>query len=139
MTALPLPQDLIETDNRARLVALEDDYASLGRSLDRRGVAIDRIKDEVKAFAVAVPTWGLGIGGTRFAKFPLPGEPTNIHENLVDGIAVPARVRAVAGDASRSVQKRWSSRCFTGPHRGRRRSGRAAEVRHRFCSKVVST
>ncbi len=38
----------------------------------------------MKAFTVAVPTWGLGIGGTRFAKFPLPGEPTDIHEKLVD-------------------------------------------------------
>ena len=33
----PLPQDLIERENAARLAALQDEYASLGRALDRRG------------------------------------------------------------------------------------------------------
>ena len=46
----------------------------------------------MKAFAVAVPTWGLGVGGTRFAKFPIPGEPIDIHEKLEDAAVVqPAR------------------------------------------------
>jgi L-rhamnose isomerase / sugar isomerase len=31
-----------------------------------------------------VPSWGSGRGGTRFAKFPIAGEPTNIHEKLED-------------------------------------------------------
>ena len=31
-----------------------------------------------------VPSWGAGRGGTRFAKFPIAGEPTNIHEKLED-------------------------------------------------------
>ena len=30
------------------------------------------------------PRWGAGRGGTRFAKFPIAGEPTNIHEKLED-------------------------------------------------------
>ena len=42
----------------------------------------------MKAFAVAVPTWGLGVGGTRFAKFPIPGEPIGIHEKLEDAAVV---------------------------------------------------
>jgi L-rhamnose isomerase/sugar isomerase len=56
----------------------------LGRSLGRRGIQIDSIKADVAAFSVALPTWGSGTGGTRFAKFPIPGEPTNIHEKLAD-------------------------------------------------------
>src|ERR1700722_20655667 len=79
---LPLPQDLIERENAARLAALQDEYESLARALDRRGRSIDKVKDAVKAFAVAVPTWGLGVGGTRFAKFPIPGEPIGIHQKL---------------------------------------------------------
>lgn len=31
-----------------------------------------------------MPSWGTGRGGTRFAKFPIAGEPTNIHEKLAD-------------------------------------------------------
>lgn len=88
MSAGPFPQDLIEQDNADCLSALEDDYASLGRALERRGRSIDAVKHAVKAFAVAVPTWGLGVGGTRFAKFPLPGEPITLREKLEDAAVV---------------------------------------------------
>jgi L-rhamnose isomerase/sugar isomerase len=84
----PLPQDLIARENAVRLAALQDEYASLGRALERRGRSIDRVKEKVKAFAVAVPTWGLGVGGTRFAKFPIPGEPITIHQKLEDAAVV---------------------------------------------------
>ncbi len=81
---LPLSADLIAEANSRELAALEDDYDSLGRKLARGGIAIDGIKDRVAAFSVAVPSWGAGRGGTRFAKFPIAGEPTNIHEKLED-------------------------------------------------------
>lgn len=84
MTNLPLSADLIAEANARDLAALEDEYAALGRKLERAGIAIDAIKQRVAAFSVAVPSWGAGRGGTRFAKFPLAGEPTNIHEKLED-------------------------------------------------------
>ncbi|HEY1447962.1 MAG TPA: L-rhamnose catabolism isomerase [Caulobacteraceae bacterium] len=86
--------ELTEKANRPRLAALEDEYDSLGRALHRRGLAIDAIKDKVKAFSVAVPSWGVGVGGTRFAKFPIPGEPTSIHEKLEDCAVIQALGRA---------------------------------------------
>ena len=33
---------------------------------------------------MAVPSWGVGTGGTRFARFPGPGEPRDIFEKLED-------------------------------------------------------
>lgn len=84
MSGLPISADLIADHNASALPALADDYAALGRKLERRGIAIDAIKDRAKAWSVAVPSWGAGRGGTRFAKFPLAGEPTNIHEKLED-------------------------------------------------------
>jgi L-rhamnose isomerase / sugar isomerase len=89
-----MPRALIEEENQRRLIALEDEYESLGRALDRRGVAIEAVKDKVKAFAVAVPSWGVGVGGTRFAKFPIPGEPTNIYEKLEDCAVIQALGRS---------------------------------------------
>ncbi len=83
-TNLPLSEDLIAKTNSRELAALEDDYDSLGRKLERSGIAIDTVKDRVAVFSVAVPSWGAGRGGTRFAKFPIAGEPTNIHEKLED-------------------------------------------------------
>jgi L-rhamnose isomerase / sugar isomerase len=79
-----IPSEVIDTENRSRITALNDEYESLGRALDRRGCSIDAIKDKVKSLAVAIPTWGVGTGGTRFARFTLPGGPTNIFEKIDD-------------------------------------------------------
>lgn len=84
MSELPLSADRIERHNKARLAALQDEYDSLGRALARRGADIDAIKRKVADFSVALPTWGSATGGTRFARFPSPGEPTNLHEKLED-------------------------------------------------------
>ncbi len=82
--ALPLSTDRIETHNARHMAGLEDEFSSLGRQLERRGIDIGTIKSRVASFSVALPTWGVGRGGTRFARFPMPGEPTNIHEKLQD-------------------------------------------------------
>ncbi|MEO8722273.1 MAG: hypothetical protein ABI395_01950 [Sphingobium sp.] len=81
---LPLSDELIAETNARDIAALDEDYHALGRKLDRTGIDIDAIKDRVAGFSLAVPSWGAGRGGTRFAKFPIPGEPTNIHEKLED-------------------------------------------------------
>ncbi|MFM6854291.1 MAG: sugar isomerase, partial [Sphingopyxis sp.] len=83
-TNLPLSADQIASANAPHMDALRDDYDSLGRQLARRGIAIDDVKASVSAFSLAIPSWGAGRGGTRFAKFPIAGEPTNIHEKLED-------------------------------------------------------
>jgi L-rhamnose isomerase/sugar isomerase len=80
----PLSQDRIEAHNAKRRAEIEEDYAHLGRALARRGVSIDALKSRAMTFEMATPTWGAGVGGTRFAKFPIPGEPTNINEKLED-------------------------------------------------------
>ena len=46
---------------------------------------------------MAVPSWGVGTGGTRFARFPAPGEPRNIYEKLEDCEAVFKLVRSTPG------------------------------------------
>jgi L-rhamnose isomerase / sugar isomerase len=84
MSNLPISAELIAEANARDTEALEDDYAALGRKLSRTGIDIDAIKNRVAGFSVAVPSWGAGRGGTRFAKFPIPGEPTNIQEKLED-------------------------------------------------------
>jgi len=72
-------------DHNARLeAALAADYNALAENLSRRGVDIDEIKHRAMAFSVAVPSWGVGTGGTRFARFPGVGEPRNIFEKLDD-------------------------------------------------------
>ncbi|OAP41101.1 sugar isomerase [Sinorhizobium glycinis] len=75
---------VIEAENAKRQDALRRDYENLGERLARRGVDIDAIKQKVAAYGVAVPSWGVGTGGTRFARFPGLGEPRNIFDKLED-------------------------------------------------------
>ncbi len=63
---------------------LDADYAALGTILHRRGLDIDAVTTNVAGFGVAIPSWGVGTGGTRFARFPGKGEPRNVFEKLED-------------------------------------------------------
>lgn len=87
----------IGEQNAARTATLEDDYTALGRQLARRAVDIEQLTARAMAFRVAVPSWGVGTGGTRFARFPLPGEPRNIYEKLEDCEALFTLVRCTPG------------------------------------------
>ncbi|HEY0303294.1 MAG TPA: hypothetical protein VGC36_18260, partial [Rhizomicrobium sp.] len=80
----PLAPDEIERHNGRHIDAIQEDYEALGRRLARRRIDIDAVKRRVADFSVAIPSCGVGVGGTRFAKFPIPGEPTNVHEKLAD-------------------------------------------------------
>ena len=44
----------------------------------------ESIIDKLVKFQVAIPSWALGTGGTRFARFPRGGEPRNLEEKLED-------------------------------------------------------
>ncbi|MBN9060623.1 MAG: L-rhamnose isomerase, partial [Rhizobiales bacterium] len=94
MTDLPISYDLLAEKNKAEDAALANDYSSLGEQLDRRGIDIDVVTRKVAAFTVAVPSWGVGTGGTRFARFAGPGEPRGIFEKLDDCAVINQLTRA---------------------------------------------
>ena len=67
------PRD-IAAHNEPLLRHLHNDYEHLGEQLARRGIDIEAVRAQVAAFGVAIPSWGVGTGGTRFARFPGQGE-----------------------------------------------------------------
>lgn len=85
---------IINAENAKRINALQSDYNALGEHLSRRGIDIDTIKAKVAAYGVAVPSWGVGTGGTRFARFPGAGEPRHIFDKLEDCGVIHALTRA---------------------------------------------
>src|SRR5450432_206679 len=44
----------------------------------------EKILHKLMAFQVAIPSWALGTGGTRFARFSGGGEPRNLEEKIED-------------------------------------------------------
>lgn len=85
----------IIAENNDRVSArLQADYDALGEHLDRRGIDIALIKSKVASYGVAIPSWGVGTGGTRFARFPGKGEPQGIFDKLDDCGVIQQLARA---------------------------------------------
>ena len=75
---------VLEQGNAAAEAALRDDYDALGARLARAGIDAEAIKRKVAGYGVAIPSWGVGTGGTRFARFPGLGEPRDVFDKLDD-------------------------------------------------------
>jgi len=97
----------------------EKDFAELAARLERDGIVANALVDAVLEFEVALPSWALATGGTRFGRFPGPGEPRTLVEKMEDAALVhtltaaaprislhipwdePADIDAVRADAAR--------------------------------------
>jgi L-rhamnose isomerase/sugar isomerase len=87
---------IVEQNDKAKSWVTED-YEHLGKVLQRRGLDIEDLVSKAQAFRVAVPSWGVGTGGTRFARFPGQGEPRGIYEKLEDCATIFKLVRSTPG------------------------------------------
>jgi L-rhamnose isomerase / sugar isomerase len=76
--------DFIAEQNKKHQAHLDEDFAFLGKQLARTKVDIESLVKRAQSYGVALPSWGVGTGGTRFARFPGTGEPRGIEEKLQD-------------------------------------------------------
>jgi L-rhamnose isomerase/sugar isomerase len=79
-----IDQSIVAAHNERLERHMNGDYENLGEQLARRNVDIDAVCRQAAGFGVAIPSWGVGTGGTRFARFPGRGEPRNVFEKLED-------------------------------------------------------
>lgn len=56
----------------------------LTEQLADKGIDTSNLISRISAFQIAVPSWALGAGGTRFGRFSIGGEPRNLEEKLED-------------------------------------------------------
>ena len=96
-TRFELTDELVASENSKAQAWLDEDYEHLARMLRRRSVDIEDLTARAGAFPVAVPSWGVGTGGTRFARFPGPGEPRDIFDKLDDCATIFRLVRSTPG------------------------------------------
>src|SRR4051794_18362563 len=45
---------------------------------------VESILQQLTGFQIAIPSWALGAGGTRFGRFSIGGEPRNLEEKIED-------------------------------------------------------
>lgn len=70
----------IEEHNQAQLAAHKRAFDFISGEVKNT----DSIIDKLAAFQVAIPSWALGTGGTRFGRFPGGGEPRSLEEKIED-------------------------------------------------------
>ncbi|WP_289031538.1 TIM barrel protein [uncultured Algoriphagus sp.] len=70
---MPITKDF----HQKSLALLQDQLAAQGKN-------IDTLISKISQFQIAVPSWALGAGGTRFGRFSMGGEPRNLEEKLED-------------------------------------------------------
>jgi L-rhamnose isomerase/sugar isomerase len=93
------PADFVATHNATCAAHEAADYEALGRQLSRRGIDIETVAAGVARVRVALPSWAVGTGGTRFARFPGRGEPRNVFDKL-DDCAVIHRLTGATDEVS---------------------------------------
>lgn len=67
--------------------------------LDKAQINADEIVQQLRTFQVAVPSWALGAGGTRFGRFSFGGEPANL-EDKIDDVGIVHGLTQSAGAIS---------------------------------------
>jgi L-rhamnose isomerase / sugar isomerase len=83
-THFEIDDEFISEQNQKAKRWVEEDYDHLTRVLGRRNVDIEALTTKAQDLLVAIPSWGVGTGGTRFARFPSAGEPRDVYEKLED-------------------------------------------------------
>lgn len=79
-----LDKNRIDEVNSRLQTAHQADLDHLAGKLSRTGIDIEAVIAQAATFDVAIPSWALGTGGTRFGRFPGGGEPRDIFEKMQD-------------------------------------------------------
>lgn len=79
-----LSSSQIESHNQLHLAAHRAYWQPLQERLEGRGLSTKQLLEDLQAFQVAIPSWALGTGGTRFGRFPMGGAPRTLAEKMED-------------------------------------------------------
>ncbi len=79
-----LKKEQIQDINKKQVSLHEETFDFLANSLSKKGHAVQEIVKKLEAFQVAIPSWALGAGGTRFGRFSIYGEPSSLEQKLED-------------------------------------------------------
>lgn len=76
--------DQIQDINKEQLSSHEADFARLKDRLIEKGIQVESVINQLANFQIAIPSWALGTGGTRFGRFPGGGEPATLDQKIED-------------------------------------------------------
>ncbi|KUO64920.1 MAG: sugar isomerase [Lutibacter sp.] len=81
---MKIPEEKIQDFNKNELVSHQENFDFLVRKLSKNGYNVESIVAKLSEFQVAIPSWALGAGGTRFGRFSFFGEPSSLEQKIED-------------------------------------------------------
>lgn len=81
---MKIEKDNIRSENQKIRASHEASFTFLYNTLDKHDVNVETIVHKLADFQVAIPSWALGAGGTRFGRFSYHGEPSSLEQKIED-------------------------------------------------------
>lgn len=81
---MKITKEQLESLNKSKIEEHQDQFRFLRDKLDKKGNDVEAILQKIQDFQVAIPSWALGAGGTRFGRFSYGGEPGGLEEKIND-------------------------------------------------------
>lgn len=89
----------LEDLNAKGLSNHKSQFDFLAQTLSNSGLGIEATLEQLTKFQLAIPSWALGAGGTRFGRFSFSGEPASLEQKIED-IGLIHKLTQTAGAVS---------------------------------------
>lgn len=77
-------KEQIASHNQINFDNHDQSFDFLANQLSKKGYDVEHILKKISDFQVAIPSWALGAGGTRFGRFSYHGEPGTLEQKIED-------------------------------------------------------
>jgi len=81
---MKLTLDQIQDQNKTQSAEHSRSFEFLAESLEKKGNNVEELISKLQALQIAIPSWALGTGGTRFGRFSGGGEPATLIQKIQD-------------------------------------------------------
>ena len=68
--------------NSEKLSTHKSQFDFLTQTLSKSNIDVNQVIQKLADFQVAIPSWALGAGGTRFGRFSYGGEPASLEQKI---------------------------------------------------------
>lgn len=81
---MKIKTEQIFDNNKVELEHHNENFDFIANNLVKKGHDVTNIVSKLAKFQVAIPSWALGAGGTRFGRFSFYGEPSSLEQKIED-------------------------------------------------------
>jgi L-rhamnose isomerase/sugar isomerase len=96
---MKINKNQLEDNNKEDLTKHRIRFDFLSDDLSKKRMDVHAIIKKLSDFQVAIPSWALGAGGTRFGRFGFQGEPASL-EHKIDDVGILHSLTQTAGAIS---------------------------------------